>query len=113
VNELKLAWQLAEIAHGQLSRRERDAVYVAISDADAVSAIGLLIQVVVRAQLLLEDDLVDGLHQWLAGYNNHPQFATLGSLISEIVIRPSDSGASAQRMPFLTPVKHYRRRNRT
>lgn len=87
-HEIKLAWQLAELARSQMDDVERDRVYVAIGAGDAFTAIALITRTLVRASLAVRTDLIKVLLGWLDGYCYHPEEPRLRELLGKVQARP-------------------------
>jgi hypothetical protein len=84
VEESKLAWALAEVAHPHFSVGERHAIYAAIGAGDPFSAICSLVAVIVREGLPLPLDLVAAFPSWLDAYSDNESEPHLRRLIAKL-----------------------------
>lgn len=100
MDEVRLAWELAAVAHGHLNVVEHNKVYAAIGAGDTFVAIAMLVRKLVAAELAVGSDLAARLSGWLVSYSNHPDECHLRVLIGEMRI--------AQGIPWCAPGGRFR-----
>lgn len=86
VQEINLAWALAEAARPQLSAVERDDIFVAIGAGDTFGAIRQLFKSVAIKRIPLRPDLVQRCTTWLHAYVGHEDERYLRRLIDDFLI---------------------------
>jgi hypothetical protein len=117
VDEIELAWQLAELTSSHLRDAERRAAYVALGAGDALGAITVLVAVAVGANVVVGDAIADQLCRWLDSYLGQPFEPGLRRQIeamrctNEVVAPSADAAPTVGTPNFLVTVRRYRRRN--
>jgi hypothetical protein len=84
IDEVGLAWALANTADVYLSVVERHELYIAIGIGETFAAISLLIAAVARERVTLPRDLVCALTAWLDCYAGNTDELRLRALIRQI-----------------------------
>ena len=84
IDEVGLAWALANTADAYLGIVERHDLYIAIGIGETFAAISLLITVIAREQAMLPGDLVCALTAWLDCYAGSTDETRLRVLIRQI-----------------------------
>lgn len=89
VDEVSLAWRLADVADLYLSTAERHDIYIAIAVGDTFAAIGLLTTIAVREGVSVPRDLVAAVMQWLGAYVGNDEEPRLRALVARVKIGPT------------------------
>lgn len=82
IDEIGLAWALANTADVYLTVVERHDLYIAIGIGETFVAISLLITVIARERVTLPRDLMCALTAWLDGYAGNPDEPRLRALVT-------------------------------
>jgi hypothetical protein len=86
LQEINLAWALADAAKPYLCAVERNDVYVAIGAGDTFVAIRQLFKSIAMKRISLQPDLLQRCTTWLDAYVGHEEERYLRRLIENFVI---------------------------
>jgi hypothetical protein len=99
VQEINLAWALAEAVKPHLTVVERNHLFVAIGAGETFPAIRHLFRLAAVKRIPLRPDLVQQCASWLLAYIGHTEERYLRSLIEEYLVPHSIHVPATPRLP--------------
>ncbi|HET6736185.1 hypothetical protein [Mycobacterium sp.] len=103
-----LAWELVQMASGQLSRVERRDIYIAIGAGDAQRAVATLLTILVQRRLAVPRWVPYRLERWIKGYSGCADEYQLQSLLEQLNVVHRQEPQSRSDATILDLAQRYR-----